>query len=687
MALRFNNAEGVTIGTNLTAAATAPGGDQFSSVTLAGSGTLQGSSSAPLAGSTSYVTSAPVSGDSVTTNWNETTNPATGGWSVLWAFVSGTGTNGLLTIRGAAGAMASLALNNVTGVLSVLDVNGTTVLSSPASTVPLDGTKVGIEYVVDPGTTTTDGKVNVAVWTGTPLTLAWTQELTGQNFFRSGGIASRRWGKLSALGTGGSTYKWDSLATLDSYVLPGFAVPATVVAPLATASALAPVPSVNGNGNASVTAPLATASALARVAGVATSIPTANYDIILLVGQSNMRGAATDYDAAGVDAYPASVYQTTWSGATPATIAKANEPLYSQDAGAGMGAGHNFATAWATNRLTPGRSVLVVNAARGGTGFSLPSTGDDTSATWQVDTADDGHNLAWNTVRAAQAALTLAGTGSKIVAVLANHGSTDGINNQPKATFKARLNTWLDFVRTQLNLGTTPYLMMQMRPSLFGENRHLIIDQAQQELAAEKPWVQFVASPVGSAYEKADSVHFNALGVRTIGTNLYGLLDTADAGAPLATASAMAYAPTVTTSGVGTVAAVQATASALARVPGVSAQQVAAVTVPLAGASAASRVPTVTGELLGGATVVAVAATASGLARAPQLTTQRSAVTVAVVANALSQAFAPVVQGVGPISDQADNTMREIEPPSPALERMFGRSTGYHWSDLTDSGD
>lgn len=121
-----------------------------------------------------------------------------------------------------------------------------------------------------------------------------------------------------------------------------------------------------------------------------------------------------------------------------------------------------------------------------------------------------------------------------IDARIANHGSTDGsnINAQPnsaaaKAQFKGLLEAWIPWLRTQMSTPTVPYLMMQMRPSLLSETRHNINDQAQQEIAADTAFVNvgYATSPNGSSYNRADSVHFNALGVRTIGHSLFDVFE------------------------------------------------------------------------------------------------------------------------------------------------------------------
>lgn len=252
-------------------------------------------------------------------------------------------------------------------------------------------------------------------------------------------------------------------------------------------------------------------------------IATGAFDVIVPIGQSNARGAATDYDLS--DAYPDGVFMWHWG---LGSIVAASEPLSNNDGFAGMGIGNTFVQDYVAERLAPGRKVLVVNTAYGGTGFSTPSTNSGGSSyTWDRTAADNAYNLALRTRDRLQSIMASLPASSEIVAFLANHGSTDGTNNMAKATFKSKLQDWITWIRDELDVPTTPYLMMQMRPSLLSEPRHNNIDQPQQEVAADPTYVNvgYAFSPNGAEYNKADSVHFNALGVRTIGHSLFDVYD------------------------------------------------------------------------------------------------------------------------------------------------------------------
>ncbi len=250
-------------------------------------------------------------------------------------------------------------------------------------------------------------------------------------------------------------------------------------------------------------------------------VVTDAYDIVVGLIQSNMRGVATDYDSS--DQFPAGVYM--WNHST-STIVPATEPLSTPEVTVGMGASNTFLKDYAATSLANGRKLLMVNTARGGTGFTTPSTNTTSSGFhWRYDLANDSNNLARRAVDAINAAVAAAGPDSRIVALIANHGSTDGSNNTPKATFKAYLQAWITWVRNELDVNDVPYVMMQMRPSLLVESRHLNLDNAQTETAAEMNLVGKATSPNGSQYNKADSVHFNAAGMRIIGHNMYTVWD------------------------------------------------------------------------------------------------------------------------------------------------------------------
>ncbi len=209
-------------------------------------------------------------------------------------------------------------------------------------------------------------------------------------------------------------------------------------------------------------------------------------------------------------------------------MVRASEPLSTQDASGGMGAMNTFIKDYQAESLAPNRRILVVNTARGGTGFATPSTNPaGTEFSWDRTRPNDNNNLARVAVAELKKIMALLSPESRIVAYLANHGSTDGTQNMPKAAFKASLQDWIGWLRSELNTPTVPYVMMQMRPNLIAdETRHRIIAEAQAETAAELTDVGYALAPVGTPYYANDPVHFNAAGMRIIGHNLFDKFDT-----------------------------------------------------------------------------------------------------------------------------------------------------------------
>jgi len=261
------------------------------------------------------------------------------------------------------------------------------------------------------------------------------------------------------------------------------------------------------------------------------SAPAGNYDMVLLVGQSINAGAAIDWNATD-DYYDTGVYQ--WSAGS---IQPAAEVLWSADVNPnpyGMGFVNRFVRSYiAAGRLAAGRQLLIVNAARRGTGFTTPD-GQGGALSWDSSAAASSNNLYTNAVSMYQAALAAAGSGSVPVAILADHGETDGINNNPPATFKAQLYAFIDAIRTAIGAPAVPYLNHQMRPDLLAsQNKFALLDAAVAVASTDKTKVAQALSPVGTTYYANDSVHFTAAGVRIIGQRMFALLGAAAGSAVL----------------------------------------------------------------------------------------------------------------------------------------------------------
>lgn len=267
------------------------------------------------------------------------------------------------------------------------------------------------------------------------------------------------------------------------------------------------------------------AAIAAGLAGCANLSNSVGYDIVVPIIQSNARGAATDFDAGGVDAYPDRVDVWDWSHRR---VEPAVEPLPNLDEFSGMGIANTFVKDYIAHDLPSQRRVLIVNAGQGGTGFTVPGTNvKGPSYCWDRLAAGDQYNLARQTVQSLKQISAQVDGQSRFVAFLANHGSTDGTNRMDKEAFKAKLTDWIQWFRSELGASEVPYLMMQMRPDLVAnENRHRRIDEGQAEVARDlaSGRVMYATSPDGRGYFRDDSVHFNAAGVRDIGHRLYAAM-------------------------------------------------------------------------------------------------------------------------------------------------------------------
>jgi hypothetical protein len=270
-------------------------------------------------------------------------------------------------------------------------------------------------------------------------------------------------------------------------------------------------------------------------------VPTGGPLVVFGVGQSIVEGAAVD--AAASDAnYPSNVRM--WHNPT-STIVPITEPISTLRGGTpGMSVLNTFVKDLAA--ANPTRDIVVANFAWGGTGFTLPDSNvnqaDPNSPvrTWNhlapsTYTTSNGvvhvvDRLSHGAVARMKQVLA-AVPGAQVAAVVANHGETDGINTAAKEVFRGHLIEWITWLRYQMGWTTVPFLMTQVRPDLItNEARFRNLDDAVKEITRRVPFTAQALSPVGTQfYRTADSVHFNAAGVREIGHRLYTALTTARA--------------------------------------------------------------------------------------------------------------------------------------------------------------
>jgi hypothetical protein len=186
----------------------------------------------------------------------------------------------------------------------------------------------------------------------------------------------------------------------------------------------------------------------------------------------------------------------------------------------------------ASGRLGADEVILLVPRAWGGTGFTTPDSNQN-QMTWRPDAPDDDNGLFHRANASIDQALVLGGTGSKLAAIVHNAGSTDGINNTPKETYRTYFLQLVDAWRSKY--GDVPIVFMQSRRDLLdAEPRHRWIDEVVQETTGKMPGgpVRARTAHADSTYNSTeyatDNVHFNVAGYDTNGRNNFAALAVAE---------------------------------------------------------------------------------------------------------------------------------------------------------------
>jgi hypothetical protein len=259
----------------------------------------------------------------------------------------------------------------------------------------------------------------------------------------------------------------------------------------------------------------------ATVTGVASgAATTVAYDIVIAAGQSNMSGmSTTPINATRFDAIDPMIYQYGRVGSFANGISLAGEPLDYPDSAVGVGPALHFAR-WYRSTLPPGRRVLVVPVAYAGTGFL-------TSGANGWDPAGSGNNYT-NAIAQANAAITAAGPGVRVVAILWCQGEND--TSMAAATYQAKLDALITGFRAGITGATTaPFLVLSMLPEFITAtgNAARAINGVHQDTPGRITYAAFVQGPAGS--QMGDNTHYNAAAVRANGKGLFDALAVAQA--------------------------------------------------------------------------------------------------------------------------------------------------------------
>lgn len=300
------------------------------------------------------------------------------------------------------------------------------------------------------------------------------------------------------------------------------------------------------------------------------------FDIILLLGQSNMAGRGT-LDAY-VDVTDSRVFQWGTGGDTntQSKITRAQDPMpHIEGVQAGnMGMGVAFGRAYAAS--TPAhRSVLLVASAQGSSGLVA-------GGNW----APSGGGLYTAALSAAQAALTaakLTHPNSRIVGALWAQGEYDADNAVSQATYASTLKTLIANFRSTLSAPNMWFVITGMVPEYIAGNSagYTPIQSAHIAVVAQTDHCAYVPGPNGYS-NGSPGIHYTAPGYRILGVKAAAAVQTARRYlAPVVNATALSVVanPSTVVSGSATTVTIGVDSSLTG-----SQSQSVALTAPIAGA-------------------------------------------------------------------------------------------------------
>lgn len=251
----------------------------------------------------------------------------------------------------------------------------------------------------------------------------------------------------------------------------------------------------------------------------AESLASMPYDVVLLVGQSNMRGSGLpfigrDEPLPGVDQFPA------WDHADHGRIIPATDPLgYSGISSNPPYTGLAMPFAVKYRQENPGRRILLVPAARGATAFSTTSTYH-----WDWTQPDSGVDLAARAIQQTKDALTVAGSNARLAGILWHQGEGDlGIASQ----YAEKLDGLMNHFRAELDAPDVPVVVGQMSMDRALVSARLMVDAAHQQTPARLERSAFVPSPLG-LHNPGDPTHFSTRALEILGGRFYDGLKRAE---------------------------------------------------------------------------------------------------------------------------------------------------------------
>lgn len=246
----------------------------------------------------------------------------------------------------------------------------------------------------------------------------------------------------------------------------------------------------------------------------ATIVGETGYDLVLLLGQSNVSGRGTPYDIVRFDSSDFRISQFGSSGTYGGIESIAVEPLAMHDTPSGIGPGLAFAR-WYLQGIPTGRRVMLVPAAHGGTRLSTGAS----PLGWRRGVAG---NLYDQALAQAQAALATAGPNSRIVAALWIQGESDGDSNTTGAAYEADLDALITGLRSDLSIPGLPFIIGQMVPEYLSTGTRAQIDAVHAATPSRLANTAFAHGVAGESLN--DGSHYNAVAQRTMGRRMYDAL-------------------------------------------------------------------------------------------------------------------------------------------------------------------
>lgn len=244
---------------------------------------------------------------------------------------------------------------------------------------------------------------------------------------------------------------------------------------------------------------------------LATDPSDAGYDLVLLMGQSNMQGDNTGFDTR-TDPAESRVLAYDWAGTYGGQIAGALDPLNHPGGATGVGPGMAFGR-WYAATVPTNRRVLLVPVAVSGTPL-----GATTGNTWNPEITGSLYDQA---ATQALAALAAAGANSRIVAALWVQGEQDtalGIST-PTATYQQLLKELVGQLRADLSLPGLPFIIGGMVPEFISQGAtQAAIAGVHAAIPGLVRYTAYVAGPSGN--QKGDNLHYTPAGARILGRSM-----------------------------------------------------------------------------------------------------------------------------------------------------------------------